>query len=125
MKEPSNPANSVFRFSYMDDIATAAPPCLSPLIPNLLAGVLKVIGLKLDSAQHGSYCPATASHDDGIILVGAPLGSFESFVQEKELPLSVVPLGGKTFLDKFNSQVIEKWAAGVAELANVPSIAKG
>ena len=125
MKEPSNPANSVFRFSYMDDIATAAPPCLSPLIPNLLAGVLKVIGLKLDSAQHGSYCPATASHDDGIILVGAPLGSFESFVQEKELPLSVVPLGGKTFLDKFNSQVIEKWAAGVAELANVPSVVHG
>ena len=70
------PANSVFRFSFMDDIATGAPAFLSPRIPDLLSLVLAPVGISLDPAQHASYCPALAGPGDGIILVGAPLGSF-------------------------------------------------
>ena len=119
------PANSVFRFSFMDDIATGAPAFLSPRIPDLLSLVLAPVGISLDPAQHASYSPALAGPGDGIILVGAPLGSLLSFCQDPELPSSLVSFGGVEFLQKFNDSVTQKWFKGVADLAEIQDLAPG
>ena len=110
---------------WLDDIATGAPAFLSPRIPDLLSLVLAPVGISLDPAQHASYCPALAGPGDGIILVGAPLGSLLSFCQDPELPSSLVSFGGVEFMQKFNDSVIQKWSKGVADLAEIPDLAPG
>ena len=125
-KERSDTAGSVFhRITFMDDIATGAPSYLALLIPQLLSLVLRVVGLRLDVSQHASYCPGSAGADDGLVLVGAPFGSFAAFCAESELPQSLAAIGGVQFLQNFNSKVIDKWAEGVKVLAKVPEFAEG
>ena len=123
--QSSNPAKTVFRMSFMDDIATGTPAFMSPRVPDLLSLVLAPVGISLDPGQHASYCPAKAGADEGIILVGAPFGSLDAFCQDPELPPSLVSVGGVSFLRKFNESVLQKWQKGVSDLAEVPDLAKG